>query len=140
MTEEKEYIPQDLDAEVEDIPQHKVPPDLIDTIKRQVMNELRDEKTREAEEAKIRRLEQKKEHEKYVEMMKQSPDPWVEIEGWVETSEGARIELEWNNAFVDYLREQGISGADDDQVVQKWVTHLMYDLTQRMSEDEGDYE
>jgi hypothetical protein len=122
----------------------QIDPDLIAAIKQQVIEDMKSEETRKAEEAKIRREQQKEEHDKYVEMMKASPDPWVEVEGWTETAQGVRAELEWNDAFVAYLREQGIPGTDDEQVVQRWVAMLLYDMASQMDEkaedEQGDFE
>lgn len=119
-------------------------PDMLAAIKAQVIEEMKSEETRQKEEAKIRREKQKKEHDEYIAMMKASEDPWVEIEGWVETSEGVRAELEWNDAFVAYLRDQGIPGTDEDQVVQRWVAMLLYDMASQMDEKaeegKGDFE
>lgn len=104
-------------------------------LKRQVLDELKDEQTHQMEETKARREKEKAEQSKYIATMKDSPDPWVEIVGWVYTNEGVKIELEWNNAFVDYLRSNGVSGSDEDQVVQKWVTVLLRDMADRMDEN-----
>ncbi len=108
-----------------------------DQIKAQIFNELKDDNTRRIEEAKFRRESEDVEYSKYVEKMKDSPDPWVDIIGWVRTDEGVKIELEWNNAFVDYLRGNGIKGTDEDQVVQKWVTLLLRDMADQMEERFG---
>ena len=115
--------------------------DIKEKLKAQIFNELKDDQTRKIEEAKFRREEEDTEHSRYVEKMKQSPDPWVDIIGWVRTDEGVKIELEWNDAFVDYLRGNGIKGADEDQVVQKWVTLLLRDMADQMEERyDSDYE
>jgi len=107
----------------------------------QVVDELKDDRTRKIEEAKFRREQEDVEQQKYIEKMKQSPDPWVDIIGWVRTDEGVKVELEWNDAFVDYLRANGINGADDEQVVQKWVTLLLRDMADEMEQRYGsDYE
>jgi len=103
-------------------------------LKAQVIDELKDERTRKMEEAKFRREEEDAEQQRYITKMKQSPDPWVDIIGWVRTDEGVKIELEWNDAFVDFLRVEGIKGADDEQVVQKWVTLLLRDMADEMEE------
>lgn len=122
----------------------QIDPDMIAAIKAQVLEEMKSEETRKKEEAKIRREQQKKEHDEYIAMMKESEDPWVEIEGWVETAQGVRVELEWNDAFVAYLREQGIPGTDEDQVVQRWVAMLLYDMANQMDEkaegEKGEFE
>lgn len=115
--------------------------EIKEQLKAQIFNELKDDQTRKIEEAKFRREEEDTEHSRYVEKMKQSPDPWVDIIGWVRTDEGVKIELEWNDAFVDYLRSNGIKGADEDQVVQKWVTLLLRDMADQMEERfNSDYE
>ena len=119
--------------------------DELEAIKKQLMaqvvDELKDDRTRKIEEAKFRREEEDIEQKKYIEKMKQSPDPWVDIIGWVRTDEGVKVELEWNDAFVDYLRGNGIKGSDDEQVVQKWVTLLLRDMADEMEERYGsDYE
>jgi hypothetical protein len=113
----------------------QIDPDVIAAIKKEVIKEMQSEEVRRAEEAKYRRDEQKQEHEKYVAMMKESPDPWVEIEGWTDYgSEGVKVELEWNDAFADNLRKHGITGADDDQVVQRWVALLLHDMAEQMGD------
>ena len=122
----------------------QIDPKMLAELKAQVIAELKSEEALKREEAKIKREQQRKEHDAYVKTMKESDDPWVEIEGWVETKEGVRAELEWNDAFVSYLRNQGITGTDDEQVVQKWVTLLLYDMAgqieNQVNENRGDFE
>jgi len=119
----------------------EIDPDMIAAIKAQVIEEMKTEETRLAEEAKIRREAQRQEHEAYIKTMKESPDPWVEIQGWVETKEGVRVELEWNDAFVEHLKENGITGTDEDAAVQKWIAILMHDMATQIEEtDEGEFE
>lgn len=106
-------------------------------LKAQLLEELKDEQTKKLEEARLRREKEQEEHQKYIETMKQSPDPWVDIVGWVHTDQGVKVELEWNDAFVDYLRSNGISGTDEEQVVQKWVTLLLRDMADQMEDRYG---
>jgi hypothetical protein len=101
------------------------------------MEELKDDHTRKMEEAKFRREQEDEEHRRYVEKMKASPDPWVDIIGWVRTDAGVKVELDWNDAFVDYLRANGIKGTDDEQTVQKWVTLLLRDMADDMEQRFG---
>lgn len=60
-------------------------------------------------------------------------EPWVEIKS-AEFNEvkGIQIALDWNDAFVAYLRENGITARDDDSVVQKWLLMLYKDLIERL--------
>lgn len=117
-----------------------ISPELIDQIKKQVIQEMRDEKKLEEEEKKFRQQEERELHEQYVIRMKNSPDPWVEVVGWNESDQGVKVELEWNPPFIKLLRDNGISGADDDQVVQKWLILMMHDLTNNENEEIGEYE
>jgi len=122
----------------DDNQQPTLTPEVLDMLKEQlkaqVLDELKDERTRSMEEAKMRREQEKLEREQYFEKMKASPDPWVEIVGWVHTDEGVKVELEWNDAFVDYLRSNGVTGVDENQIVQKWVTLLLRDMADRMDD------
>lgn len=113
---------------------------LREELKREILADLQtDEQKKEAMLA-ARREEEAKAREEYVKKMQESSDPWVDIRGWVETKEGVKVELDWNDAFVAYLRTNGITGDSDDQVVQKWVAMLMADMAERVTEGKGDYE
>lgn len=61
--------------------------------------------------------------------------PWVEIKSanFNETT-GIQIELDWNDAFVSYLRDNGITGATEELIVQKWLAFLYDDLVVRIEE------
>lgn len=118
-----------------------IDPNLLAAIKAEVLEELKDERTRKIEESRMEREKQRKEYEEYVNRMKGSSEPWVDVTGWSETDTGVKVELEWNDAFVDYLRGNGVTGADDEQIVQKWVTLLLRDMADQMEErHEGEYE
>ena len=135
---EDKFIPADVDIEMEDIKDHQVPAHLIAQIKRQVIEEMRDDAKRQEAQDNLRREDEKNQHAEFVAKMKESPDPWVEIQGWTQSAEGqVRIELDWNDAFVDELRKQGITGADEDQAIQKWLILLMQELTE---EETSEYE
>lgn len=110
-------------------------PELVAAVRAQVMEEMKSEGERVRQEKMAAREEAKKAHDAYVETMKASSDPWVDIQGWVETSEGVRVELDWNDAFVEHLKGEGITGADEDQVVQRWVTLLLRDMTHQLEEE-----
>lgn len=125
-----------LESEIEETNNIKFDPELIAAIRRQVLDELKGEQERERAQKMKEREEAKKVHDEYLAKMKESSDPWVEIQGWTETAHGVRIELEWNDAFVLYLKEQGVTGADDDQVVQRWITLLLRDMADQMDEQQ----
>ncbi len=104
-------------------------------LKSQIMEELKDDQLKKMELEKERRERETAEQTKYIAKMKQSPDPWMDIIGWVKDSQGVRTELQWNDAFVDYLRANGVTGVDDDDTVQKWIIILMHDMADRMDDE-----
>lgn len=103
-------------------------------IKQQVLSEMKNERTVAMEEAAQRREEEDADRQKYFTKMKASPEPWVEIVGWVQTEQGVKVELEWNDAFIDFLKVEGVTGTDEDQVVQKWVAMLLHNIADDMGE------
>lgn len=105
-------------------------------LKAQIMDELKDDQVKRMELEKERRERETAEQQSYIAKMKASPDPWVDIVGWVKDSNGVRTELEWNDAFVDYLRSEGVTGVDDDNVVHKWVAIMMHDMANRMDDQQ----
>jgi len=65
-------------------------------------------------------------------------EPWVEIKGLLEDPKnGIRVDLDWNEAFVTYLRDNGITGVDEEIVVQKWITMLYRDLIEQDQENQA---
>lgn len=62
-------------------------------------------------------------------------EPWVEIKSdSVDPVKGIQIELDWNEAFVQYLKDNGIAAKSDEGIVQKWVAMLYQDLMQKMEQ------
>lgn len=41
---------------------------------------------------------------------------------------GMRIELEWNDKFIKYLKKNNFEGYDEEEIVQKWLTFLLRDI------------
>ena len=66
----------------------------------------------------------------YTGVMKDSPEPWVDLQGYTETPQGLKISLEWNDAFIDHLKTQGLTGSDEDEVVHRWLAMLMQDVAE----------
>jgi hypothetical protein len=111
-------------------------PELIAAVKKQVtaeiVEELKEQKVYEEKEREIRREQEDIERAKYIAMMKESDEPWVDFVGNVrDMEEGQRLEMDWNDAFIKYLRDNGIEGSDDEQVVQKYISLLLRDMTDK---------
>lgn len=72
-----------------------------------------------------------KEHED----KKNSPEPWVEVTGEsIDPVRGIQIKLDWNDAFIQYLKENGITGKNEDMAVQKWLALLYHDLVNNLEQ------
>lgn len=59
--------------------------------------------------------------------MKDSPEPWVNVvQAHVDTANPKQgyFELEWNPAFVLFLRQNGYQGAVPEEIVDQWFTDL----------------
>lgn len=103
----------------------KLDPALIDAVRKQVLDELKADSARENAFAEKAREEGDIIRAKFVEEMKASSEPWVDILMWVETPTGVKYQLDWNDVFIKHLENNGIQGTDEDQTVQKWVALLL---------------
>lgn len=64
-----------------------------------------------------------------------SPEPWVEVIGEsIDPIKGIEIKLDWNDAFIQYLKENGITAKDEDVAVQKWLVFLYEDLMEKFEQ------
>jgi hypothetical protein len=60
-------------------------------------------------------------------------EPWVNItSSSYDPVKGFRIELDWNDAFIQHLKEGGIKGRTEDEVVQKWLGLLYGDIMEKL--------
>jgi putative protein kinase ArgK-like GTPase of G3E family len=64
-----------------------------------------------------------------------SKEPWVTVVGETVTDEGIKIELDWNESFVKFLKAQGLTGKDETQIVQKWLSMIAKQTADKMSEN-----
>lgn len=96
---------------------------------------LAEEKAREEERVRLEAEEKAREEE--IAKMKASEEPWVDIKGIVEDPErGIKIELDWNDAFVKFLRKNGYTGADDEAVIQRYIAVLAKQVAGDMADDQ----
>ncbi len=103
----------------------EVSPELIALLKAQILEELKGDEDKKVAQAEKARKEGDAIRAEFVEKMKKSPEPWVDILMWTETPTGVKYELDWNDAFITHLQTNGVKGVDDDQTVQKWVAILL---------------
>lgn len=54
-----------------------------------------------------------------------STEPWVSIRSdKVDHEKGLQLELDWNEAFIKYLRANGVKGTKEEDVVAYWLTMI----------------
>lgn len=133
-----------IDTEVDGVDERLVDnnvltPELIDAIKKQVtaeiVTEMKEEKVYEEKEREIRREQEDIERANYVARMKDSDEPWCELDTKVRDPKfGERILMDWNDAFINYLKEAGLVGADDEQIIQQYLTLLLRDQVDKYEE------
>jgi hypothetical protein len=99
--------------------------EIREQLKKEILQELKGEQDKKEAQAEKARTEGGAIRAKFVEKMKTSPEPWVDIIMWTETPTGVKYELDWNNAFIKHLEDNGVKGVDEDQTVQKWVAILL---------------
>lgn len=64
-----------------------------------------------------------------------SSEPWVEVIGSsIDPVKGIEIKLDWNNSFIVYLTENGITGDNEDVIVQKWLALLYQGLIEKFEQ------
>lgn len=109
-----------------------------DEIREEVLTQVRKERAEEkAADLKLaEEFAEKKAADEKIEQEKRDKEPWVDIRGMLEDPKhGIKVDLDWNDAFIEYLRDNGITGADEEIVVQKWITMLYRDLMDQQGVD-----
>lgn len=108
----------------------------LDQLEHQLMAEKEDKQklSHELEEATEELTFLRKIHEDH-ELKRNSPEPWVEVIGEsIDPVKGIEIKLDWNDAFIQYLKENGITAKDEDTAVQKWLAYLYEDLISKFEQ------
>ena len=70
--------------------------------------------------------------------MRNSNEPWVNVintEFDPSNPKQGFMELEWNKAFINFLREHEYTGATDEEVIDKWFTDLCKNIGGQMDEE-----
>ena len=72
---------------------------------------------------------------------KDSKEPWVDViqvKLDKDNPSNGYFELDWNNAFVIMLRDNGYEGSEDEMIVDKWFGDLCKTIVREEIEDEYD--
>lgn len=61
----------------------------------------------------------------------------IEIRGErIDENKGILLDLEWNDDFIRYLKENGITGKSDEEIVKNYLVRLYAHLASRLEEEE----
>lgn len=67
-------------------------------------------------------------------------EPFLNLKGLVQQPDGQiKIDLDWDDAFIQKLKECGYTGADENVIIQKYLLELTSSISEDMSGD-SDYE
>lgn len=77
----------------------------------------------------------KREKAKYA----KSDEPWVYIKSdVVDPVNGLKLDVDWNEAFIKYLRAQGVKGTKDEDVVSYWLTMINAQLMDSLEPEDDE--
>lgn len=63
----------------------------------------------------------------------ESSEPFILLRSIeLDKEKGIAVNIDFNDAFISYLKKAGITGDNDDDIVKRWLAHLSQDI-QRMS-------
>ena len=133
MTEEnnKELTSSHSIDEEEMIPKSKI----NEYVKSQMAVMLNDEAERKRLETESRRMMEDSAREKFVDLMKQSPEPWVELVSLRVDSQGRiKTEVDWNDAFIQKLKDEKYEGITEEELIQKWLLLVMANTTEEITQ------
>ena len=114
-----------------------IDPEILASLRKQIIQELDDRDVREKEKQDIKREGDLVARKEYVARMKDSPDPWMELVGISADDGQIKIELDWNPAFVETLRKNGFVGPDEETVMQRYVAILAKSVAEDMTADDS---
>lgn len=73
-----------------------------------------------------------------------SNEPYIKIIGdSIDPDRGLELTLDWNDAFIVYLRANGYYGTSEESIIQQWLGNLYADMQQRIQDNlniSSDYE
>lgn len=91
------------------------------------VEEAEAQRVQELEEV-ARRIDKEKE-----DAIKNSDNPWVKVESaGVDNNGNIAVKLDWNLAFIDYLRRTCNFQGDEDIIVQQWLAALYKEMVSGM--------
>jgi len=70
------------------------------------------------------------------EKVKKVSTPHVEVIGdGFDSKKGIKLELDWNDEFIEYLKKIGYIGVSDETIVQKWLSDVNAQIIKEINPD-----
>lgn len=140
--------PDPIDKISESLPQvHSLPPEVLEQlrqeIKKEILADLTDDK---AKSDKLKELEAEKYREvydTYAKTLMASNFPWLNIQGLVDSEDGLKTIVDWNDQMISFLRAGGLTGTTEEEVVGRYLVAMLAELSSSMlpdSEEPGESE
>ena len=64
-----------------------------------------------------------------------SNEPYIElVSDGFDVEKGIKIDLDWNSALIEHLKENGLQGTNDYEVVRKYLAHMYLNIIEEMGE------
>jgi len=132
----------DLDKKVNDKLQEFMNSEAFnELLENKATQKLREEReNRQKEETKKRKeaekkIEETKKNLNYLSKeLKNSSEPHVKlVSGKFSKENGLEVELDWNDAFIRYLKANGIEAENDEETVRKWLAALSRDIDRQVT-------
>ena len=57
-----------------------------------------------------------------------------------ETDERIRVDIDWDDEFITYLKQHGFTGATDESIVQKYVATLYRNTLETLNDGAKEFE
>lgn len=68
----------------------------------------------------------------------EKPEPLVSVVGEsIDPEKGLVLTLDWNDEFIQYLRENGYYGTSDETIIQQWLGNLYLDMQKRIQHQQN---
>lgn len=72
---------------------------------------------------------------------KYSKEPWIEVRGGsVDPERGVRLELDWNSAFIEHLKANGIVGRSEEESVHLYLSKITKMMDKKFEDMGGNSE
>ena len=108
---------------------------LYEKIRQKVIQEITEKENIEKLKYQQELEEKEKARKNYVEDMRESNIPWFDLTGFVVEGDNLKVEMEWNASFITMLKNAGIAGITDDEIVKKWLNNIIIGLEETLEDN-----